>query len=258
MSKRKLKYLVTEGIVNGWDDPRMSTLFAMKRRGYTPEAINKFCSVAGITRNDNLVNIKLLEHCVREDLDTRCKRTFVVLNPLRVVITNIPEKEVKRVTVSNHPKNPTMGNREIPYTRIIYIDRSDFKLQDEDDFYGLAPNKEVGLRYLCNITCNEVITDKNNTIRELRATADFTKKNKPKGHIHWVSQPEPGKDPCTAEIRLYDTLFKSDDPAVIENWLDDINPESLIVVSNALIEPALNDINVEDKFQFERVGFFLC
>jgi len=179
----------------------------------------------------------------------------VILNPLRVVITNIPEKEVKYVTVLNHPKDNAMGNRNIPYTRIMYIDRSDFKEKDEEDFYGLALNKEVGLRYLFNVTCTEVIKERGE-VKELRVIADFEKKNKPKGHIHWVSQPEPGKEPQAAEVRLYDVLFKSDDPGSLENWIEDINPDSLIVVPNALIEPSLNSVKVEERFQFERVGYF--
>jgi len=255
MSKRKLKYMVNEGVVKGWDDPRMSTMFAMKRRGYTPEAINRFSGMVGITKNDNFISIKKLEHYVREDLDSHCKRVFVILNPLRVVITNIPEKEVKYVTVLNHPKDNAMGNRNIPYTRIMYIDRSDFKEKDEEDFYGLALNKEVGLRYLFNVTCTEVIKERGE-VKELRVIADFEKKNKPKGHIHWVSQPEPGKEPQAAEVRLYDVLFKSDDPGSLENWIEDINPDSLIVVPNALIEPSLNSVKVEERFQFERVGYF--
>lgn len=257
LSKRKLIKLVDGGYVKGWDDPRMPTINGIRRRGYRPQALNNFCEIIGITRSKTTHDIGLLEHCCRQDLESYALRTMVVLHPLKVVLTNYPEGEVESITVPNHPTEKSRGERTATFSRVIYIERSDFREKDEADYFGLAPNKEVGLRYSYNIKCTAVIKNNEGEIVELHAEVDKTKANKPKGHIHWVAEPAPGKAPMNVEVRLFSNLFKSADPgSIVENWLDDLNPNSLEVIPGALADASLAVAKLGDHFQFERVGFF--
>eukprot|EP01027_Heterolobosea_sp_BB2_P003525 GEZU01005333.1.p1 GENE.GEZU01005333.1~~GEZU01005333.1.p1 ORF type:complete len:795 (+),score=372.73 GEZU01005333.1:80-2464(+) len=263
MSKRKLNKLVTGHIVDGWDDPRILTVDGLKRRGYTPEAINAFCRRIGVTRNENMINIQLLEHYCRRDLDQNAPRAFAVLNPLKVTITNFPEdKEVIEVLAPNFPAKPDSEKHKLPLSRVLYIERSDFRLVDSKDYFGLAPNKEVGLKYAYNIRCTEAVTCKNpetgeEEVVELFATMDFNNANKPKGYIHWVAEPRKGVEPAVAEVRIYEDLFTIENPSAEENWLDYLNPNSKQVIAKAYIDEFLaQNAKVWDKFQFERLGFF--
>eukprot|EP01098_Paradermamoeba_levis_P006328 TRINITY_DN2627_c0_g3_i4.p1 TRINITY_DN2627_c0_g3~~TRINITY_DN2627_c0_g3_i4.p1 ORF type:complete len:798 (+),score=353.20 TRINITY_DN2627_c0_g3_i4:43-2394(+) len=266
ISKRFIKKLVEEGYVKGWDDPRLSTLMALRRRGYTPEAINSFCEAIGISRHDSVLDYLVLEEFVRKDLDVRAKRALVVLNPLKVVITNIPEGEVQQLTVKNHPTDESLGTRQVPFSRVVYIERSDFDEANskiitakgkEEEFFGLAPGKEVRLKYAFIIKCEEVIKDKAGNVVEIRATCDPNSKSKPKGTIHWVGQPKAGQDPATAEIRLYKQLMKVDEVDTSSpDWVKGVDTSSLSVISNALIEESLKGAQKGEKFQFERQGFF--
>lgn len=257
LSKRRLIKLVEGGYVKGWDDPRMPTINGFRRRGYRPQAINNFCEIIGITKSQTRLSIDLLEHCCRQDLESFATRAMAVLHPLRVVITNYPEGTVETLTVPNHPMDPSKGTHEVPFSRVVYIERSDFREVDEPDYFGLAPNKEVGLRHAFNITCKEVIKNDKGEIVELRAEVDKEKKRKPKGHIHWVAEPAPGKNPATVEIRLFSPLFKSEDPASLEDWLGDLNPNSIEVIENAFVDPCAASATQGTWFQFERVGFFV-
>jgi len=230
-------------------------LNAYKRKGFRPAAICDFCERVGITPANNLIDFQLLEHCCRKDLDAHCNRAMAVLDPLKVVITNYGENEVEYLSAPNHPYNQSRGTHQIPFSNTIYIERSDFRLVDDPDFFGLAPNKEVGLRYAYNIICTHFNTNSQGDVTELHVTVDKSKKRKPKGHIHWVAA-LPGKSPIVAEVRLYDHLFKSLNPAPLENWLDDLNPNSLSVMPNSYLDVSLAETQVGDHFQFERLGFF--
>eukprot|EP00898_Chlorokybus_atmophyticus_P007746 jgi/Chlat1/7973/Chrsp69S07406 len=260
VSKRKLNKLVTEGHVRGWDDPRLLTLAGLRRRGASPDAINAFCRGLGITRSDNTIRMVLLEHYIRDDMNRKCPRTMAVLRPLKVVITNLAENHLEHVDALERPDQPeTSATYKIPFSRVVYIEQSDFRMQDSKDYYGLAPGKTAMLRYAYPIRITQVITEggDSSTIKELRAEYDSKKSTKPKGVLHWVAQPAPGIEPAKAEIRLYDLLFKSDDPNSIgDDWLMDVNPNSLEVVTGALLTSALAKAHVGDKFQFERLGYF--
>lgn len=260
LSKRKILKLVKEGVIRGWDDPRVLTLAGLRRRGYTPEAIKSFCDDIGVTRTQNVIPIERLEESLRQDLDVRCNRAFCVLEPLKVVITNYPADKVEYVKAPNHPINKERGFREMPFSNVLYIERSDFREVDSKSYFGLAPNKEVGLKYAYNITCTDVVKDQNGKIVELKATVDLEKKNKPKGHIHWIAQPEPGKEPLSCEVRLYDKLFTADAEKAGDEWINLANKNSEIVMANAYVDnifalqPELR--NVYSKYQFERLGYF--
>jgi len=257
LSKRKLIRLVNDGHVKGWDDPRLPTIRGFRRRGYTPEAINDFCDRIGVTRTFNLINYNLLEQCVREDLDVRCNRAMAILEPIRVVITNFGEPAVREIEVANHPKETSRGTHKVPLTSVVYIESSDFRMQDIKGYKRLAPNKEVGLAHVgCAIKCNEVVQDKDGKIVELKATVDWTPKTKPKGFIHWVAEPTPGQEPYSVEVRLYDKLFKSEEPGKLENWLEDLNPNSLQVISKVYVDPSLKAAAAGSRYQFERNGYF--
>jgi len=256
LSKRKLIKLVTEGILKGWDDPRMPSIRGVRRRGYTADAINNFCDRIGVTRNENLININLLEQCVREDLDVKANRAMAILEPLRVVITNW-EGPVKELTAPNHPKDSSRGSHTVPLSGVVYIEKSDFKEKDVKGYKRLAPNKSVGLLHAgCSIVCTDFTKDSNGNVVELKATIDFAPKEKPAGFIHWVAEPAPGKEPLAIEVRLYDKLFKSEQPAALDNWLEDINPESLVVLSKCYVEPSVKAAPTGKQFQFERNGYF--
>ncbi len=261
-SKRKLNELVTEGLVSGWDDPRMPTIVGMRRRGYTPEAIRDFCNRIGITKTDTVIDVGVLENCVREDLDKRTKRVLAVLNPLKVVIENYPEGETELLDAPYHPNDPDMGQRQLPFSKEIYIERDDFMEDPPKKFFRLGPGREVRLRYAYFITCNEVIKNDAGEIIELRCTYDPETKGgnapdgrKVKGTIHWVSAEHAFK----TEVRLYDRLFndpKPDSKKHEKDWKSFINPESIITLKEAFLEPSLAEAKAEEHFQFERTGYF--
>lgn len=259
LSKRKLNELVTGGHVNGWNDPRLPTISGLRRRGYTPNSIKQFCSEIGITKKDGIIEMTVLENAIRHDLEEHAKRVFGVLKPLKVVITNYPEGDSETFTVKNHPKDDNMGTREIPFGREVYIDQDDFMLDPPKKFFRLGPGREVRLRYGYAITCNEVIQDDNGNVVELHCTYDpLTAKGqtpdgrKIKGIIHWVS----AEHAVDAEVRVYDRLFKLPNPAGADDYLEQLNPESLTVYENAKLEPSLGNAASEDRYQFERVGYF--
>jgi glutaminyl-tRNA synthetase len=252
MSKRKLKELVERGLVSGWDDPRMPTLSGMRRRGYPPSAINAFCAAIGASRAPNLIGLHVLEHFVRAELDRTCKRAFAVLRPLKVTISNFQGEEV--LSVPNHPKNGSLGRRDLVLTKTVFIEKTDFRFVDEKNYFGLAPGKTAMLRYGYPISVDKVITDESgNEAVELLVTLDYEKSVKPKGVLHWVGQASIG-----VEMRMLSTLFLSPDPASLDKlaWLEDVNPKGLEVIPNALVEPSVAVAKGRESFQFERTGYF--
>jgi len=248
--------LVSGGYVDGWDDPRLITINSLRRKGYRPQGINMFAERIGITRNKNTIEIELLESCARQDLERSSPRALAVLSPLKVVITNYPDDQVEGLQAPNNPNDPSWGTHTIYFSKVIYIEQSDFRLVDDKTYYGLAPGKEVGLRHGYNITCTDVIKDDTGNIVELRATVDKLHSGRPKGHIHWVANPGPRQEPATAEVRVFEHLFLSKDVSDKEDYLADINPKSKSVFPRAYIDPSLVGARVGDKFQFERLGFF--
>ncbi|MBI2275208.1 MAG: glutamine--tRNA ligase/YqeY domain fusion protein [Bacteroidetes bacterium] len=259
MSKRKLLQLVNEGHVNGWDDPRMSTISGMRRRGYTASAIREFCDRIGVAKRENLIDFSLLEFCVREDLNKIALRRMVVFDPLKVVITNYPEGE-EWLASENNPEDPAAGHREIPFSRELYIEREDFMETPAKKYFRLAPGMMVRLKSAYIIKCEEVVKDANGNITEVRCTyipesksgADTSGINV-KGTLHWVSVAHA----VTAEVRLYDRLFKVEDVANAEgDFKDHINEASLTVLPNAYAEPALLNDTADDRYQFIRKGYF--
>lgn len=262
MSKRKLNRLVTEKWVDGWDDPRLMTLAGLRRRGMTSTAINSFVRGIGITRSDGtLISVSRLEYHVREELNKTAPRTMVVLHPLKVVITNLEANSTIEVDAKKWPDaqaDDPSAFYKIPFSNVVYIERTDFRMKDSKDYYGLAPGKYAILRYAFPIKCTEVIlADDNETILEIRAEYDPSKKTKPKGVLHWVAQPAHEVDPLKVEVRLFDRLFLSENPAELDNWLGDLNPHSKEVIPNAFGLPSLRDAKVGDSFQFERLGYFV-
>ncbi|NEX21388.1 glutamine--tRNA ligase/YqeY domain fusion protein [Thiorhodococcus mannitoliphagus] len=260
MSKRRLTELVSESHVHGWDDPRMPTIAGLRRRGYTPASIREFCHRIGITKSDNLVEMAMLESAIRDDLDAHAPRRMAVLRPLKVVLTNYPEGQAEEVEARNHPKDESMGARRLPFGREIYIDRSDFEEVPPKGFKRLVPDGEVRLRNAYVIRCDEVIKDAAGEVTELRASIDMDTlgKNpegrKVKGVIHWVS----AAHAVPAEVRLYDRLFQAVMPgAGGADYRDDINPASLQVLTDCVLEPSLRDAAVGERFQFEREGYFV-
>ncbi|KAK9091324.1 hypothetical protein Sjap_024501 [Stephania japonica] len=262
MSKRKLNRLVTEKWVDGWDDPRLMTLAGLRRRGVSATSINAFIRGIGITRSDNsLIRLDRLEYHVREELNKTAPRTMVVLHPIKIVITNLESNTSMDLEAKRWPDTQTDDSSafyKVPFTNVVYIESSDFRAKDSKDYYGLAPGKTVLLRYAFPIKCTDVIYGEDkDTILELRAEYDPSKKSKPKGVIHWVAQPSPGVDPLKVEVRLFDKLFQSENPAELDDWLGDLNPRSKEVVPEAFAVPSLRDAVVGDKFQFERLGYFV-
>ncbi len=261
MSKRKLLQLVQEGFVSGWDDPRMPTICGLRRRGYTPESVRTFAERVGVAKRDNVIDLSLLEFCVREDLNKKAQRRMAVLNPIKVVITNYPEDKVEEINAVNNPEDETAGKRAIPFSREVYIERDDFMEDPPKKFFRLKPDGEVRLRYAYLIKCNEVIKDDNGELVELRCTYDpesaggtSSDGRKVKGVIHWVS----AKHAVPAEVRLFDRLFQNEDPDDVPegtDWKTGLNPESLKVVKG-YVEPALHNAEPLDRFQFERLGYF--
>ncbi|MHC1703676.1 MAG: glutamine--tRNA ligase/YqeY domain fusion protein [Tenuifilaceae bacterium] len=261
MSKRKLLQLVQEKIVIGWDDPRMPTICGLRRRGFTPESIRNFADRVGVAKRDNVIDLSLLEFCLREDLNKRAERRMVVLNPLKVVITNYPEGQVEQLDAVNNPENELAGKRSVPFSRELYIEQEDFMENPPKKFFRLAPGQEVRLRYAYFLKCNEVIKDSSGNILELHCTIDFASKGgnspdgrKVQGTIHWVS----AQHAIKADIRLLDRLFSKanpDDIAEGEDWKSGINNESFKVIQG-FVEPSLANVKPLDKFQFERMGYF--
>ncbi len=261
MSKRKLKQLVDEKLVNGWTDPRMPTLEGLRRRGYSPEAIRNFCEMVGVTKSNSLVEVGQLEFCLREHLDAAAPRAMAVLRPLKVTLTNFPVEQVDVLKLSRHPKNETMGEREIPFTRELYIDRNDFEEVPPAGFKRLIPGGEVRLRGAYIIKCDEVVKDAAGNITELLCTCDMNTlgKNaegrKVKGVIHWV----PARQAIPVEVRMYDRLFDHPAPDAAEgDYRDNMNKNSLVLLKGALVEPSLAGTQAEQRFQFEREGYFVA
>ncbi|KAL7589078.1 hypothetical protein Lser_V15G37115 [Lactuca serriola] len=263
MSKRKLNRLVTEKYVDGWDDPRLMTLAGLRRRGVTSTAINGFVGGIGITRSDgSMIRLERLEYHVREELNKTASRTMVVLHPLKVVITNLEGSLVTDLDAKKWPDAPgddPSSYYKVPFSKIVYIEQSDFRMKDSKDYYGLAPGKTVLLRYAFPIKCTEVILSQDKkTVVEVHVEYDPDKKTKPKGVLHWVAEPSPGVDPLKVEVRLFDKLFLSENPGELDKWLDDLNPDSKVVIPCAYAVPSLKHAEVEDKFQFERLGYFVA
>lgn len=260
LSKRKLTELVAEGHVQGWDDPRMPTIAAIRRRGYPPEAVQDFCDRIGVTKSDGMVEMAMLENSVREALDATAPRAMAVLNPLKVVIENYPEGQVEETVAANHPKDETMGSRRIPFTREVYIDRNDFvEVAPNSKYKRLALGGEVRLRNAFVIRCDRAIKNDAGDVVELRCSYDPAtlganpEGRKVKGVIHWVS----ASHGVPAEVRLYDRLFTVPNPGAVKDhdWRDDLNPESLII-RKAIVEPMLAGAPAGSSFQFEREGYF--
>jgi glutaminyl-tRNA synthetase len=258
-SKRKLLRLVEGGHVSGWDDPRMPTLSGLRRRGYTPGAIRAFWAEAGVAKRVNLLEIALLEHHLRNELNKTSERRLAVLNPLKIVLTNYPEDQVDEFDAVNNPEDESAGTRKVPFSREIWIERDDFMEDPPRKFYRLAPGREVRLRWAYLITCQEAVKDEHGEITELRCTYDPATRGgdapdgrKVKATLHWVS----AKHAKEAEVRLLDHLFRSPDPEAGGDFIDDLNPDSLVVVPNAMVEPALAGANPGDRVQFERLGYF--
>ncbi|HVN83202.1 MAG TPA: glutamine--tRNA ligase/YqeY domain fusion protein [Terriglobia bacterium] len=263
LSKRKLLRLVNEGHVRGWDDPRMPTIAGIRRRGYTPEALRAFCDRIGVAKRDSIVDLALLEHHVREDLNKHAPRRMAILRPLKIVLTNYPEGQIEEMDAVNNPEDPSGGTRKVPFSRVLFIEQEDFMENPPKKFYRLAPGREVRLRYGYFIKCNEVIKDpKTGVPVELRCTYDPQTRggNAPDGRkakvtLHWVS----AEQPVLAEVRLYDTLFVKENPDDVSDGADftvNINPNSLEVLTNCYLEPSLKGAKPGERFQFERVGYF--
>ena len=262
MSKRKLLQLVKEGYVTGWDDPRMPTICGFRRRGYTPESIRNFCEKIGVAKRDNVIDYSVLEFCLREHLNKVAPRMMAVLNPVKVVITNYPDDQVETLTAINNPEDESAGSRDIPFSKELYIERDDFMENPPKKYFRLAPGQEVRLRYAYFVTCQDVIKDADGTITEIHCTYDPASRGgnspdgrKVKGTIHWVS----ARHAIDAEVRLFDRLFKTESPDEVEEgktFLDNLNEDSLKVLNNCKLEPALAQAKVLDKMQFERVGYF--
>jgi glutaminyl-tRNA synthetase len=261
MSKRMLLKLVREKYVNGWDDPRMPTISGLRRRGYTPESIRDFADRVGIAKRENVIDMGLLEFCIREDLNKKASRILTVINPLKVVIENYPEGQTEELEAVNNPEDAGMGTRNVPFSRIIYIEKDDFMESPPKKYFRLSPGNEVRLRYAYFIRCVDVIKNNNGEVIELRCVYDPESKGgkspdgrKVKGTIHWVSV----QHAVNAEIRLYDRLFLKEDPSEVEEgriFVDNLNPESLRIV-NGFTEPYARKGKPFDKFQFERLGYF--
>ncbi len=262
MSKRKLLELVEEGYVSGWDDPRLPTIGGLRRRGYTPESIRNFCTRIGVAKKSSVVDMAQLEHAVREDLNKRAPRVMAVLRPLRIVLENYPEDQAEEMEAINNPEDPDAGVRKVPFSRVLYIEREDFREDPPKKFFRLAPGREVRLRYAYLITCQSAVKDDRGEIVELRCTYDPETRGgsapdgrRVKGTLHWVS----AAHAVPAEVRLYDRLFTVEDPGAIEEGKDYksyLNPNSLEILTGCQVEPSLGDAKPGYRCQFERQGYF--
>ncbi|MDQ0215334.1 glutaminyl-tRNA synthetase [Oikeobacillus pervagus] len=258
MSKRKLKQLVDENYVDGWDDPRLPTISGLRRRGFTPESIVAFCQEIGVSKGNSIVDVQMLEHFIREDLKLKAPRTMAILRPLKVVITNYPEGQVEMLDAENNPENPEMGIRQIPFSREIYIEQEDFMENPPKKYFRLFPGNEVRLKHAYFIKCEEVIKDEEGNVVELHCTYDPETKSgtgftgrKVKGTIHWVDASQAKR----AEFRLYDSLILDDEEQEGKSFLENVNPHSLEIL-NGFVEPNMEDAKANDKFQFFRHGYF--
>ncbi|MBN1979768.1 MAG: glutamine--tRNA ligase/YqeY domain fusion protein [Anaerolineae bacterium] len=260
VSKRKLLRLVNGGHVNGWDDPRMPTLSAMRRRGYPPEAIRVFCDEVGVSKTNTAIDIAFLDHCVRDDLNQRCNRVMGVLRPLKLVIDNYPEGQVEEMEAINHPLDPERGTRKLPFSRELYIERDDFMEEPVKKFYRLAPGREVRLRYAYLVTCTDVVKDASGEVIQVHCTYDPATRGgdapdgrKVKGTLHWVS----AAHAVDAEVRLYDRLFVNENPEEdVEDFMVNLNPDSLEVLTGCKVESSLAGAATGSRYQFERQGYF--
>ncbi|MGA2902279.1 MAG: glutamine--tRNA ligase/YqeY domain fusion protein [Candidatus Korobacteraceae bacterium] len=262
LSKRRLLQLVQEGRVRGWDDPRMPTISGIRRRGYTPEAIRNFCAAIGVSKTNGTIDLAMLEHFVREDLNRRSPRVMAVLRPLRVVIDNYPEGQVEELEVVNNPEDASAGTRKVPFSRVLYIEQDDFREEPPKKFFRLSPGQEVRLRGGYFITCKSVVKNGSGEIVEVHCSYDPETRSgnapdgrKVKATIHWVS----AQHAIGAEVRLYENLFSKENPSDVPEGQDftaNLNPNSLEVLANAKLEPSLADAKPGDRFQFERLGYF--
>jgi glutaminyl-tRNA synthetase len=262
MSKRRLLALVEKGYVTGWDDPRMPTLAGLRRRGYTPEAIRDFCDRIGVAKSNSTVDIALLEHCLREDLNKRARRVMAVLRPLKLVIENYPEGKVEELEAVNNPEDSSMGTRKVPFSRELYIEQEDFREDPPKKYFRLYPGNEVRLRYAYIIKCTGVVKDKNGEIVEVRCTYDPATRSgssqegkKVKGTLHWVSAAQA----IPAEVRLYNHLFTKPNPDEVDEGQDfsvNIDPHSLETLTACRLEPSLANAVPGNRYQFERHGYF--
>jgi len=260
-SKRKLLELVESGVVSGWDDPRMPTISGIRRRGYTPESIRNFSERIGVAKFNSTIDMTVLENSVREHLNAVAPRAMAVLDPLKVIITNYPEDQTETFEAVNNPENPAAGTREVPFSRVLYIEREDFREEAPSKFFRLKPGKEVRLRYAYVIRCDDYVKDENGEIVELHCSYDPETRDKQptdrkvKGVLHWVS----AEHAAEVEVRLYDRLFLKENPNEVEDGQDftaNLNPDSLEILTGAKVEPSLMEARAEDRFQFERLGYF--
>ena len=259
VSKRKLLQLVNEGFVSGWNDPRMPTLSGLRRRGYTPESIREFCDRVGVARNQNLISVALLEHCIREDLNRRASRVMAVLRPLKLIVENFPQGQTEQLEAVNNPEDATLGTRSVPFTRELWIEQDDFRANPPPKYFRLAPGVEVRLRYGYVVKCVSVDHDKDSgEVVAVRCTYDPATRlgtpdgRKIKGTIHWVS----ADTALPAEVRLYDPLFLTPKPDEAEDWRTQVNPDSLERLTGCYVEPSLAVAQPGSHFQFERTGYF--
>jgi glutaminyl-tRNA synthetase len=262
LSKRKLLKLVQEGHVRGWDDPRMPTLVGIRRRGFTPEAIRNFCASIGVSKSDGVLELAMLEHFVREDLNKRAPRAMAVLHPLKLVIDNYPDNHREEMDAINNPEDPSAGTRKVPFSRVLYIEQDDFREDPPKQYFRLSPGREVRLRYGYFVTCTGVVKSDKGEITEVHCTYDLATRggNAPDGRrvkstIHWVSAP----DAIDAEVRIYDNLFSKENPNDVpegQEFTANLNPNSLEIISNAKLEPSLGDAALGSRYQFERLGYF--
>lgn len=264
MSKRKLLELVKNNYVSGWDDPRMPTLCGLRRRGYTPEAIRNFCERIGVAKSNSVVDVALLEHCVREDLNLRAPRVMAVLRPLKVIIDNYPDGQIEEFDAEINPENPEMGTRKVPFSKVIYIEREDFREDPPKGFFRLAPGKEIRLKHAYYIQCEQVVKDEvSGEIVELHCSYDPASRGgwsadgrKVKGTSHWVS----AAHALPVEVRLYDNLFNVENPDVVEDggdYKEHLNPDSLVKLTTCLVEPSLAGTSPGSRYQFLRQGYFV-
>ncbi len=262
LSKRKLLQLVQEGRVRGWDDPRMPTISGIRRRGYTPEAIRNFCAAIGVSKTNGIIDLAMLEHFVREDLNTHAPRVMAVLRPLKVVIDNYPEGKVEDLEAVNNPEDASAGTRKVPFSRVLYIEQDDFREDPPKKFFRLSPGREVRLRGGYFITCKSVVKNDAGDVVEVHCTYDPETRSgnapdnrKVKSTTHWVS----AQHAIDAEVRLYENLFTTEDPGQVPEGQDftaNLNPNSLEILPNAKLEPSLSDAKPGDRYQFERLGYF--
>jgi glutaminyl-tRNA synthetase len=262
LSKRKLLRLVQEGHVRGWDDPRMPTISGARRRGYTPEGLRAFCASIGVSKTTGTIELAMLEHFQREDLNKRVPRVMAVLRPLKVVIDNYPEGKVEEMDAINNPEDVNAGTRKVPFSRVLYIERDDFRENPPKQFYRLSPGREVRLRYGYFVTCTNVVKDANGEVVEVHCTYDPATRggNAPDGRkvkstIHWVS----AAHALSAEVRIYENLFTKEDANEVEegqDWIANLNPDSLEIIPEVKLEPSLLSAEAGDRYQFERLGYF--